>query len=32
MLANREGQKVPNVTFRTRQNHDWVNVTSDEIF
>ena len=32
MLENREGQKVPNVTFRTRQNHDWVNVTSDEIF
>ncbi|MFO7808947.1 MAG: glutathione peroxidase, partial [Guyparkeria sp.] len=32
MLENREGQKVPNVTFRTRQNHDWVNMTSDEIF
>ena len=32
MLENREGQQVPNVTFRTRQNHDWVNVTSDEIF
>ncbi len=32
MLENREGQKVPNVTFRTRQNHDWVNVTTDEIF
>ncbi|MFO7581715.1 glutathione peroxidase [Guyparkeria sp.] len=32
MLENREGQKVPNVTFRTRQNHDWVNVTTDDIF
>lgn len=32
MLENREGQKVPNVTFRTRQDHDWVNVTTDEIF
>ncbi|MFI9651008.1 glutathione peroxidase [Guyparkeria halopsychrophila] len=32
MLENREGQKVPNVTFRTRQNHDWVDVTTDEIF
>ncbi|WP_322521543.1 glutathione peroxidase [Guyparkeria halophila] len=32
MLENREGQKVPNVTFRTRQNHDWLNVTTDEIF
>ena len=32
MLENREGQKVPNVTFRTRQDHDWVDVTSDEIF
>lgn len=32
MFENREGQKVPNVTFRTRQDHDWVNVTTDEIF
>ncbi|MFN2381870.1 MAG: glutathione peroxidase [Guyparkeria sp.] len=32
MLENREGQKVPNVTFRTRQNHDWVDMTTDEIF
>ena len=32
MLENREGQKVPNVTFRTRQDHDWLNVTTDEIF
>jgi peroxiredoxin len=32
MLQNREGQKVPNVTFRTRQNDEWVNVTTDELF
>lgn len=31
-LANIEGQKVPSVTFRTRQNNEWVNVTSDELF
>jgi glutaredoxin-like protein len=32
MLANREGQKVPQVTFRTRQGGDWKNVTTDDIF
>jgi len=32
MLANREGQRVPQVTFRTRRNHEWVNVTTDEVF
>jgi glutathione-dependent peroxiredoxin len=32
MLPNREGQKVPNVTFRTRQNDDWLNVTTDDLF
>jgi glutaredoxin-like protein len=32
MFENREGQQVPQVTFRTRQNHEWVDVTSDEIF
>jgi peroxiredoxin (alkyl hydroperoxide reductase subunit C) len=31
-LENREGQTVPNVTFRTRQNDEWVNVTSDDLF
>ena len=31
-LQNREGQRVPNVTFPTRQNGEWVNVTSSEIF
>jgi len=32
MLDNREGQNVPQVTFRTRRDHEWVDVTSDEIF
>jgi glutathione-dependent peroxiredoxin len=32
MLPNREGQKVPNATFRTRQNNEWVDVTTDELF
>ena len=32
MLENREGNQVPQVTFRTRQNHEWVNVTSEELF
>ena len=32
MLANREGQRVPDVTFRTRQNDQWVDVTSQELF
>jgi glutaredoxin-like protein len=32
MSMNREGQKVPNVTFRTRGDGAWVDVTTDEIF
>jgi glutathione-dependent peroxiredoxin len=32
MLPNREGQKVPQVTFRTRTESDWKSVSSDEIF
>jgi len=32
MLENRENQQIPQVTFRTRQHHEWVDVTSDEIF
>ena len=32
MLENREGQNVPQVTFRTRRDHEWVDVTSDGIF
>jgi glutaredoxin-like protein len=32
MFNNLEGKRVPSVTFRTRREHDWVNVTSEEIF
>jgi glutaredoxin-like protein len=32
VFANREGQKVPQVTFRARSESDWTPVTSDEIF
>lgn len=32
MLPNREGQRVPNVTFRTRRDNEWVSVTTDELF
>ncbi len=32
MFKNREGQKVPQVVFHTRRNHEWVDVTTDEVF
>jgi glutathione-dependent peroxiredoxin len=32
MFTNREGQKVPIVTFRTRRENQWVDVTTDELF
>ena len=32
MFVNKEGQKVPEVTFRTRRDHEWVEVTSQELF
>lgn len=32
MLENKEGQAVPQVTFQTRQNDQWVAVTTDELF
>ena len=32
MLPNREGQRVPNVTFRIRQNNEWLSVTTDDLF
>ncbi|RYX99687.1 glutathione peroxidase [bacterium] len=32
MLKNNEGQKVPNVTFKTRQNNEWKDVTTDDLF
>jgi glutaredoxin-like protein len=32
MLENREGQRVPNVTFKTRAGHEWVDLGSNDIF
>ncbi len=32
MLSNREGQRVPDVTFRIRKDDQWVNVTSHDLF
>lgn len=32
MLSNREGQSVPSVIFKTRQNGEFVDVGSDDIF
>lgn len=32
MLSNKEGQKVPSVTFRTRKNNEWLDITSDDLF
>ena len=32
MFENREGQRVPAVTFRTRDGADWRDISSDEIF
>jgi glutathione-dependent peroxiredoxin len=32
MLQNREGQRVPAVTFRVRQDNEWRSVTTDELF
>ncbi len=32
MFEDRTGSRVPNVTFHTRQGHEWVDVTTDEIF
>jgi glutaredoxin-like protein len=32
MLSNREGQRVPEVSFRVREGHQWRSVTSSEIF
>ncbi len=31
-MENREGQTVPQVTFHTRKNHEWVDITTDDIF
>ena len=31
-LPNREGQIVPDVTFRIRRDDDWATLTSDQLF
>ena len=32
MFKNIEGQRVPGATFRTRVDHEWVDLTSDDVF
>ena len=32
MLPNSEGKKVPEATFRTRQDGQWKDVTTDQLF
>lgn len=32
MLENREGHRVPETTFKTRRFHEWVDITTDEMF
>lgn len=32
MLQNREGQRVPSVTFPVRENNAWKQVTTDDVF
>jgi glutaredoxin-like protein len=32
MLKNLEGQKIPAVTFHTRKGHEWVDVSTAELF
>ena len=32
MFKSIEGQRVPNVTFKTRQVHEWVDLTTDKVF
>jgi glutaredoxin-like protein len=32
MLKNIQGQRVPNVTFKTRHDHEWVELSTDDVF
>ena len=32
MFKNIEGQRVPEVTFKTRRDHEWVDLSSDDVF
>lgn len=32
MLKSIEGQRVPQVTFKTRRDHEWVDLSTDDVF
>ncbi len=32
MMENREGHRVPDATFRVREDHEWRNVTTEDLF
>jgi len=32
MKTDKQGQAIPNVTFRTREGHEWIDVSSEQIF
>jgi len=32
MIQDRTGQRVPSVTFRTRRDHEWVDLSTDQVF
>lgn len=32
MFENREGKRIPQAVFRTRRDHEWVDLNTDEIF
>lgn len=32
MFENREGQKIPQASFPSRRQHEWVNISTDDIF
>jgi len=32
MLQNREGQSIPNVTFRVREDNEWKSITTEQLF
>ena len=32
MFANIEGKRLPDVTFKTRRGHEWVDLSTDDIF
>ena len=32
MFSNKEGKPIPDVTFRTRREHEWVDITTSDLF